>query len=254
LAAAAATLVASRLSDTELWLVHVLDPTMSSLDASAFESVKEAARKRLREEADGLSQNVGVTIHHAVLTGSASASLLAFAASKQATLIIVTSQGHGDSPFYRVGGTSERLVQSAEIPVLVVRDPAPFEAWANGERRLRVLLAVDWTESCEAAIRWVKGIRAAGPCDVVVGYVYYSDFTGEGAGRSRGGMGCRGATRWSSAIWKRSPCWRAILPHELGTSGARLPRARQADVLRGCRARTTRPSHREALECSGGPL
>jgi nucleotide-binding universal stress UspA family protein len=98
-------------------------------------------------------------------------------------LIIVTSQGHSDSPFYRVGGTSERLVQSAEIPVLVVRDPVPFEAWAKGERRLRALLAVDWTESCEAAIQWVKGIRAAGPCDVVVSYVYYSDFTGDGAGR-----------------------------------------------------------------------
>lgn len=183
LAAAAAVLVASRLNDRELWLVHVLDPTMSSLDPSALESVQEATQKRLHEQALGLRQDLGVGIHHAVLTGPASESLLAFAASKEATLIMVTSQGHSDSPFYRLGGTSERLAQTAPIPVLVVRDPAPFEAWGTGQRRLRVLLAVDWTESCEAAIKWVKGIRAAGACDVVVGYVYYSDFTGDGAGR-----------------------------------------------------------------------
>jgi nucleotide-binding universal stress UspA family protein len=42
---------------------------------------------------------------------------------------------------------------------------------------------VDWTSSCEAAIRWVEALREAGPCDVVVGYVYYSDSTGDGARR-----------------------------------------------------------------------
>jgi nucleotide-binding universal stress UspA family protein len=182
-AAAAATLVASRLSDPELWLVHVLDPAIRAIDSKAFDTLKEAALRRLQEQAESLKQSAGVAIHCAVINGSASDGLLEFAADKQATLIIVTSPGHGDSPLYRVGGTSERLVQSAEIPVLVVRDPGPFEAWANGKRRLRVLLAVDWTESCEAAIRWVKRVRRAGPCDVVVGYVYYSDFTGDGAGR-----------------------------------------------------------------------
>lgn len=113
-----------------------------------------------------------------VLAGAVSDALLEFAEEKEARLLVVATQGHGASPLYRVGGTSERLAQSAQLPVLVVRDSTPFVAWAKGERALRLLLAVDWTRSCEAAVRWVKALREVGPCDVVVGYVYYSDDEG----------------------------------------------------------------------------
>lgn len=181
-ALAAAGAIASRLK-SDLWLVHVLDAGTGSLDPDAQEAVRRGAQKRLKEEADSLQQRTGARVHRAVLTGVPSGILLEFAGAKNARLLVVASRGHGASPLYRVGGTSERLAQSAQLPVLVVREAAPFEAWAKGDRPLRILLAVDWTRSCEAAVRWIKGLREASPCDVVVGYVYYSDLTKDEARR-----------------------------------------------------------------------
>ena len=59
----------------------------------------------------------------------------------------------------------------AAVPTLVVRSAVPFEAWARGERPLKIFVACDFTGTAEAALRWIKGLAAAGPCEVVVGYV-----------------------------------------------------------------------------------
>jgi nucleotide-binding universal stress UspA family protein len=182
-AAATAASFAANIKDVELWLVHVLDPATASLDSVTYDAVKEAAQERLGKEATALKERTGVRVHHMVLSGSASDTLLRFAEAKKARLVVVASQGHSESPLYRVGGTSERIAQSSPIPILVVRDAAPFESWAKNERALRVLLAVDWSRSCDGAIRWVKALRASAPVDIVASYVYYSDFTGAGVHR-----------------------------------------------------------------------
>ena len=209
-AMAVAAALVPRLEVTDLWLVHVLDPTTSSLDAAAQEVLKTAAQKRLAEEGARLAvhlRSVSALVHHAVLVGPASDSLLGFAEEKQARLVVVSSQGHSASFVYRVGGTSERLAQSTQLPVLVVRDEAPFEAWAKGERPLRLLLAVDWSRSCDAAIRWVKSLRESGPVDVVAGYVYNSGFPGEGPARY--------GLPWRHPIVERDPDAEALLVRDL---------------------------------------
>lgn len=184
--AVAAALV-PRLNAAELWIVHVLDPTTGALDSAAQEALAAAAQERLAEEGARLAASVPeggkLRVHHAVLVGPASDTLLGFAEEKKARLVVVSSQGHSASLVYRVGGTSERLAQSTHLPVLVVRDDAPFDAWAKGERPLRLLLAVDWSRSCDAAIRWVKALRESSPVDVIAGYVYNSGFSGEGHAR-----------------------------------------------------------------------
>jgi nucleotide-binding universal stress UspA family protein len=174
---AAAAALASRLG-AEIALVHVVDPGAGSFDAEVRQAVEKAAEQRLAQEADQLRARAGVEVRHARLEGVASDELLGYAAANEADLIVVASSGHGASPLYQLGGTSERLAQSTRIPSLVVRDAAPFEAWAAGKRPLRILLGVDWTRSCEAAIGWVKLLRGVQACDVVIGYVYYADTEG----------------------------------------------------------------------------
>ena len=49
-------------------------------------------------------------------------------------------------------GVAERTAESAPVPTLVVRDAAPFEAWARGERALKVFVGVDFSASCAAAL------------------------------------------------------------------------------------------------------
>jgi nucleotide-binding universal stress UspA family protein len=173
-ALAAAGALASRVAEPELWLVHVLDPATTSLDHSGRDAVEKSAAKRLQEEVDFLRRHTKAHVHSVVLGGTAGESLLEFAKIKRARVLVVASQGHAKSPLFRVGGTSERLAESSEVPVLVIRDAAPFEAWARDDRPLRVLLAVDWSRNCEPAIRWLEALRVLGPCDVVVGHVYHS--------------------------------------------------------------------------------
>jgi len=206
-ATAVAAALVSRLNATELWLVHVLDPTTGSLDPTAQEALKTAAEKRLAEEAARLQEPTRARVQHAVLVGTASDTLLGFAEDKGARLVVVASRGHSASLVLRVGGTSERLAQSTQLPVLVVRDEAPFDAWAKGERPLRLLLVVDWSRSCDAAIRWVKALRESSPVDVVVGYVYNSSFPGEGPARY--------GLSWRHAIVERDPEAEALLIRDL---------------------------------------
>ena len=164
----AAAALGRRASARGLWLVHVLEPAAEALDAG----LRAAAENRLKEEAERIRGRVAVEVHFEVLHGSASETLVNFARAKDARLLVVSSKGHTTSPLFRVGGTSERVAQLAPMPVLVVRDSSPFEAWAEQARPLRILLGVDFSASSDPPIRWVKAMRAAGPCDVVVGHVY----------------------------------------------------------------------------------
>ncbi len=186
-AMAVAAALVPKLDAGELWLVHVLEPTKGELDSAAQEVLESAAEKQLEVEAARLAASVPdggtLRVHHAVIVGAASDALLRFAEEKKARLVVVSSQGHSASLVLRLGGTSERLAQSTHLPVLVVRDDAPFDGWVKGDRPLRVLLAVDWSRSCDAAIRWVKALRVSSPVDVVVGYVYDSGSNGDGPAR-----------------------------------------------------------------------
>lgn len=223
-AASAAAALAARLKSAEFWIVHVLEAATPELDPKAFESLNERVRERLREEAEDLKRRFGVRVLYQVLSGAVADTLLAFAAGVRARLVVVGSRGHGASPLYRLGGTSERVAQSATLPVLVVREAEPYESWLKGERPLRVLVALDWTRSCEPAIRFVKELRGGGPVDVVVAHVY-SDSDGS---RVRYGLPPR------PAIIERDPDIEGLLARDLA--------ARVAD-LGGDGALELRPVH-----------
>jgi nucleotide-binding universal stress UspA family protein len=179
-AAAAAAALAVRLRADEFWIVHVLDPATRELDPKAFESLIGPAKRRLGHEAEELKNRFGVRVLHQVVSGAVADTLLVFAAGIHARLLVLGSRGHGTTSLYRVGGTSERVAQSASVPVLVVREAASFESWMKGERALRVLVGLDWTRSSEPVVRFVKELRGGGPVDLVVGHVY-SDLDGSRA-------------------------------------------------------------------------
>lgn len=181
---AAAAALGTRLdSGAELRVVHVLDPAVGALGAAVDAAVVGAARSHLEVEARWLGERCALRIESVLLAGTAAETVLEYAEANQASLVVVASRGYGGSPVWRVGGTADRIARSMRVPILVVREAAPFEVWAADRRPLRVLLGVDWTSSSDAAIRWVKTLRHAGTCDVLVGYVYGSGPVGEGARR-----------------------------------------------------------------------
>ncbi len=167
-ALAAAAAIARRTREP-LHLVHVVVGG-ELLEGDCRERLSAAARAMLAHESERISVDAGV--QRTVLIGHAVRELLSFADAEHAALVVVASQGHAASPLYRIGGTSERIALESPYPVLVVRDAAPFEEWARGDRPLRILVGVDFTTSSLSAVRWVKTLRRAGPCDVVFGHVY----------------------------------------------------------------------------------
>ncbi|MFN7134616.1 MAG: universal stress protein, partial [Myxococcales bacterium] len=165
----AAAAVARVLRDA-LYLVHVVasDDYGDTATLMARRANAEAALGRLTTALPG------VQVRPFVVAGSAHQAITQFAEQSKASLIMLASSGHATSSLFRVGGSSERIVYSSSLPVLVVRDAAPFLAWADGKRPLRVLLAVGETPEAEGLVQWTRQLRAAAPCDVTVANVYYA--------------------------------------------------------------------------------
>jgi nucleotide-binding universal stress UspA family protein len=167
-----AAALAAPIGRGELYLVNVLD---SGLLDELTPSQQQDLEARVTAKLTALAKEVapGVDVKTAVVAGQPGSALGEFAEKKSADLLVVASQGHSRSSLLRLGGVSERVAASAGVPVLVVRDEKPFLSWLKNERRLRVLVGVDWTASSRPAIELVKALRRAAPCDVVVGHVYY---------------------------------------------------------------------------------
>lgn len=157
----------------DVWIVHALDVLDPSLARMELGDSQARAERLLADAARRFEQACGRPAKTMLLHGNAPEAIVEFAEIQSASLIVVASRGHKDTPLRKIGGTSERIAQTSHVPLLVVRDPAPFDAWIHGQRPLRVMLGVDETSSWETAFDWVARMRAVAACDVVVGQIYY---------------------------------------------------------------------------------
>ena len=169
-AANAAAALAARFEDT-LQLVHVREGTgLAALDPGVLTTLSAGIAGRLGEEAARLRQ-LGAVVKEQVLAGVPDEELVALSRRRGVRLVVVSSLGRRAPGRWLLGSVSELTAERAAVPTLVVRDAAPFAAWAAGKRALKVLVAVDFTVSAAAALRWVKELQRLGPCDVIVGHV-----------------------------------------------------------------------------------
>lgn len=86
-------------------------------------------------------------------------------------MLVVSSVGRRGLSRWLLGSVAERTAESSSVPTLVVRDAACFEAWARGERSLKIFVSTDFSASSDAALRWAAGLRQIGPCEIIAGYV-----------------------------------------------------------------------------------
>ena len=168
MAADAAAAIAARLGEP-LDLVHVGSPMWADSPPSTQTALVDQARARLEDEAARL-RGRHADVRAVLLQGITDDALVGHAAESGARLIVVSSVGRRVPGRWLVGSVAERTAQAASTPVLVVREAAPFVAWAEGERRLRVVVAVDFSATADDALRWVAGLDAIGACEVVAVY------------------------------------------------------------------------------------
>jgi len=197
-----AAALARRWSDT-LALAHVFDDSMSQrLPGYVRETLAASTSDRLHSEAVHLGSE-GVKVEEHMLSGAPEQALVDLATQSDARLVIVSSVGHRPGEWL-LGSVSERTAEFSPVPTLVVRRAAPFEAWARGEKPLKVFVAIDFSDASDKALKWVKHLIDAGPCEVVLGYVDWP--LGE---RSRLGLG------WDAFEHHNPPEVQNILRREL---------------------------------------
>jgi len=168
-AANVAAALAVRLG-TPLLLAHATGRLIESSTPAAHGAAIESLRERLHEEAERL-RGRGAAVEENLATGAPDEVLGQLAQQRRARLLVVSSLGLRAPGRWLIGSVAERTAESSPVPTLVVRDGEPLEAWARGERSLKVFVGTDFSASSDAALRWVAALRQVGPCEVVAGYV-----------------------------------------------------------------------------------
>nr|HEX4318256.1 universal stress protein [Kofleriaceae bacterium] len=163
--------LAAQRGDRDVILVHVID----SPDGSAPSDLMAAARAGLDAQA---AVPGTVAVRTELVVGSPDEALVGFAETDGSDLVVIAARSTGGS-LLRLGSTAERVIQRTHVPVLVIREAAPWLAWANGERPLKVMIGIDDSATSDMAIQWTQQLRRRGPVDVVLGAIYYPDETAE---------------------------------------------------------------------------
>ncbi len=178
--------IARKRGDREVVLVYAADPDSGGVDA-AREPALDAARVQLDAMIAERRPAGGPAVRGEVLVGVPDEALMHLADTEGADLIVINARS-ADTTLLRLGTTTSKIIARSHVPVLIVRDPAPWLAFARGERPLRVLIGVDDSAACERGIQWTQGLRTTGPLEVILGAVYYPDDAAEKYGLGRGAM------------------------------------------------------------------
>ncbi len=163
--------LAGQRGDREVILLHVVDP--EGLEDAAIESRLAAGREMFATLA--AVRTGAVVVRPVVTVGPPDQTLVTTAETENAALIVIAASSQPGGSLIALGTTAQRVVAQTTVPVILIRDPAPWLAFARGERPLRLLLGVDDSATCDLGIQWLHELRALAPVDVVLGAVYYPD-------------------------------------------------------------------------------
>jgi universal stress protein A len=118
-------------STTEIRLLHVLSPGASSTppqparrNPPEIEEIEKGVPFSAEHLADAL-RRAGFRVDSAVETGEVRSTIIDFAVSWGADLIVIGSHAHEGLSRFLLGSVAESVVRHAPCSVLVVRRPAP---------------------------------------------------------------------------------------------------------------------------------
>ncbi|MFZ9839637.1 MAG: universal stress protein [Opitutaceae bacterium] len=162
---------ATAAADLAAALAHRLGSSLILLHAEA-RALGGPPDDRLTREAARL-RAAGGEVHAELVQGLPDEQLVARAQPDRCRLLVVGALGSRTAGRWILGSVAERTAERAAVPTLVTRAPEPLAAWLRGERPLRVFVAFDFSRSAEAALAWVRELRALGPCTVTTGFVFW---------------------------------------------------------------------------------
>lgn len=140
------------------------------LDSAFAEAWLAPVKEKLEQEAERLRAATGAAVEVVFASGNPDEILVGLARDRDAALLVISSLGRRLPARWLIGSVAARTAESATVPTLVVRDAAPFEAWARGQAPLSVFIGTDFSPSADEALRWLAGLRKVGPCRVTAVY------------------------------------------------------------------------------------
>jgi nucleotide-binding universal stress UspA family protein/mono/diheme cytochrome c family protein len=127
-------LALARKFDAALHLVHVCEvPSMLTASMDAYAIAYTDWSQRLGQEAERELEKLrprlaGVSVSTEVLFGNPARAIVAAARTNDVDLIVMGTHGHGAVMHMVLGNVAERVVRTADCPVLTVRGPSEGEA------------------------------------------------------------------------------------------------------------------------------
>ncbi len=145
-------------------LIHSVSPWIASSEAAAAVALDEVASQQLEAEADRL-RAAGASVEPVVRRGTAGGEVIA-AVGEGSIEAIVLGSGDPAAGHHFGGSVAERVAEAAPVPTLVVRRAAPLQAWLAGKSALRVLCAVDFSRTSNAALAVLKSWADLGALEI----------------------------------------------------------------------------------------
>mgnify|MGYP001403952951 CR=1 FL=1 len=175
IAARAAARLAAGLG-ARLHLAHVaqLPGILPGAAATVHElSGEEFERRRalLKREANDLRE-LGAEVLEHLVEGRPDEELERLTRELEADLLVIAPIGDGRPSVWSLGGVAMRVIKSAGVPTLVVREEASLKAWLAGGRTLRVLVGVEPKTPIATARTTLERLAGARPMEVVAGQIY----------------------------------------------------------------------------------
>jgi nucleotide-binding universal stress UspA family protein len=169
-----AVALAALRGDREVVLVHIVDPELGGTD-SAREQALEHAQSALDAQAASAT-TPAVTVRPQLVVGPAAETLVGLAETEHTDLLVIAARSTS-STLLRLGTTTADIITRTHVPVLVIRDPQPWLAFARqpSERPLRLLVGIDDSATSDLGVQWTHALRQIGQVDVVLGAIYYPD-------------------------------------------------------------------------------
>ena len=137
-------------------------PIRETWTAEARAALRQLAGKVVRRDHDVATE---------LLIGVPDEAIVQYAQSHQPQLIVMGALGERDAGEWIIGSTAERVADASPVPVLAVRDAAPFRRWAKDEAPLKVFFAYNFDATSDLALGALAQWSRAGRLAVTVAHV-----------------------------------------------------------------------------------
>lgn len=205
-AADVAAAIVSRADDgSTVKLLHSSPDWLFSAEMPGAAFLVDRAREDLDREAVRVGKS-GASVTSELHYGPPAEEIRMAAKSSAPQLVVMGSTGLGMGSRWLIGNVAERATNQIPVPTLIVRDSKSLLLWLQSQKPLRVLCAIDFTVSADAAMSYVKQLLNWGPLHVEAAHVTRDKgehAMGRGDNASFRGSGEGLAANLQRDIWER---------------------------------------------------